>query len=72
MYPPGLRASTPVPRTRAPRAPPAVTNPPRPALPTPSPRTYKGYAFGHLAIPYMLDEAKRKDAARNSDNGPTY
>ncbi|THY03870.1 hypothetical protein D6D03_04083 [Aureobasidium pullulans] len=71
MYPPGLRASTPVPRTRAPRAS-AVTNPPRPALPTPSPRTYKGYAFGHLAIPYMLDEMKRKDAARNSDNGLTY
>lgn len=72
MYPPGLRASTPVPRTRAPRAPPAVNNPPRPALPTPSPRTYKGYTFGHLAVPYMLDEMKRKDAARNSDNGPTY
>ncbi|KAG2165424.1 hypothetical protein JADG_005163 [Aureobasidium aubasidani] len=72
MYPPGLRASTPVFRTRAPRTPHAVTNPPRPALPTPSPRTYKGYAFGHLAIPYMLDEMKRKDAARNSDNGPTY
>ncbi|TIA66841.1 hypothetical protein D6C76_09030 [Aureobasidium pullulans] len=72
MYPPGLRASTPVPRTRAPRAPHAVTNPPRPALPTPSPRSYKGYTFGHLAVPYMLDEMKRKDAARNSDNGPTY
>ncbi|THV97839.1 hypothetical protein D6D26_06565 [Aureobasidium pullulans] len=71
MYPPGLRASTPVPRTRAPRAS-AVTNPPRPALPTSSPRTYKGYAFGHLAIPYMLDEMKRKDAARNSNNGLTY
>ena len=52
--------------------PPGLPNLLRPALPAPSPTNHKGYVFGHLAVPYMLDEIKRKGAAMDETKRPHY